>query len=43
MTIGFLRDFHSISMIFLWDYYGISKGMSMVFPWDSCGVSVVFP
>ena len=46
IPMGFLLYFYDISwnffgmsMIFLRDYYGISKGMSMIFLWDSYGVS----
>ena len=41
VSMGFLLDswdFHVVSMVFLWDYYGFLKRMSMVFLWDSYGV-----
>ena len=45
--MGFPRYFHDVSMIFLWDYYWNSHGislydLSMGFLWDSYGISMVF-
>ena len=49
ISIGFLWDFHDVSMIFLEDSHGISggvlwefNGILMGFPLDSYGVSMVF-
>ena len=48
--MGFPRYFHDVSMLFLWDYYWNSHGISlwflcysMLFLWDFCGVPMGFP
>ena len=43
IPIGFLLDFHEISMEFLWHFYGMdSCGISLGFLWDFHDISLGF-
>ena len=54
IPVGFPRYFHDVSMIFLWDYYWNSHGISfvvpmlfhvisMIFLWYFCEIPMGFP
>ena len=50
IPVGFPRYFHDVSMIFLWDYYGNSYGVSLwllcyffyFYLWSFYGISMIF-